>query len=437
MILTINIFIFICIAFYARKNLHCPLIKIRYINVDSYIDNLSWFCAFSLFTAPIFLSPIKEWKYVLWFMLVIWLVYSKQYNVNAFSHIKTYFPFVVYACFGVFLGEYWMRGGLTIIKYLLLSFYFIIGYSVPSPQLNYKKIFAYAELGTILALITASGMSARYIAPLYLFFINFFFTYGGISDFFSAISPICLGLFFSDKRYKHLIVYALCLLSSVYFVVRTGIGSFFVGLILFSVYRYKKQSPYIIAVVLCVFFSIIFFVPKVRNKMFTDDVISNNDNIKINTLFDSSNLRDNGRENVTSKALFYFQGRNKMLGAGTGALNTLLRRLSAERLTPAIAHNDYLVIYIDHGIIGCVLGGIFILSLLIDVMYSISCKAESKETKLLGQVAIASLGSCLFAMRFENIIAHVMSSIGISFILLGMFYRSLDDESKQPQRKIS
>ena len=427
-ILTISIFLWI--TFIVLRNIDKPIIAIEDNGIShTEIDNFTWFGTFSLFTAPLFLSDIKEAKYILWFFLVCWLILKKKYALYPLVYIKHFSFFFIWACIGVFIGGAWVRGSLTLVKYSLIAFYFLIGYHIPNPDKKLIYVFKYAEIGILLALVTVSGIVAKLgIWQLYLFFIHFFFSRGGISDYFSAVSPICLALFYTDeKKWYHFIVYILCLLSSIFFVIRTGIGSFFVGAVIFFFYRYRSKSPLILIPIIILFFATIFLIPTVRQKMFTNEIQETNTPLTIQSLFDSQNRRDNGRNDLIEMALIYFQNANKIIGAGTGALTTQLRVWNAEEKTAAIAHNDYLVIYIDHGILGCLLFFIFIVITFFNIFRHLASKSQYFEIQLLGQCAVASLGSCLFAMRFENIIAHVMSSIGISFLLLGMFYRAIDE----------
>ncbi len=404
--------------------------EVEHANTETWSRN-DWFAGFTMLTGALFLSAVCEVKYIWWFLLVAIFLFLGRYHIRTNLVSCALGLFILWAVIGLLWGGHWVRGFLIIIKYILILFFFLIGWHVNISRATVIKIFQYSAWGTLVAFCLASGVVAWIYYPLYQVATNFIFSFAGLSDYFSIVSPICLGLFFLTGERKYYVLWGALFVSSVMFVVRTGIGGFIAAAVAFFFMRYRLKSlPIILLLAAILLFSVV-YIPAVRDKMFIPEVVLQLESEGPGVyLFEDGNVRTSGRSHLKTIILEEYPIAGNWLGYGSGTVNQQLRVWAQLFGLAPIMHNDYLTILIDHGQVGLGFWCCLMVIIFVNIWSITGSKRYSPLTQLLGQVVAGSLAGALFAMGFDNVISHVMSSIGISFLLLGMFWRAKEqDES--------
>lgn len=423
--------LFICWkALGVRKLTNVP---VKVFGERTTVECFVWFAGFTLLTAPMFLYSASELKYICWIFIVSYLLFTKKYKFHGSVDEILLLIFIGIILLGIFIGGYWVRGSMMCMKYIILILFLIIGSNVNITYRNICFIFEYGMYGVILALIFASGMLQVTIPSVYWFTSGFFFGGAGISDCFSIFAPIALGMVKLTNNKKYYLIWSICILSDICFVVRTGIGGICVSSAVYWALQRETKKIFLLCLVVVTLALSFIYIPSIRDKMYSHEIQNRIESEGLGLyLLDRDNMMDSGRHSLIEnlRAFLPHKG-NNFWGYGSGATNTSLRYLNRLMGTAVIAHNDYKVIEIDNGIFGLVSWFIVLSVIIITHLRMYFSSMNIILTRELNAIAISSLAGAMFAMAFDNVLAHSMSSIGVSFLLLGLSYASFQNDIKQ------
>ena len=427
--LTTLLALYICIYAYSITQKEYCFVTLQ--KKQYHVDSRTLFAAFTLMTAPNFIFHACELKYLCWIALVSYLLLSKKYDFHVCDVTWWLSIVIIDVLIGVVWGGHWLRGSMMLVKYLILIFFFSIGFNIDIDNKKLTFIFQYALRGIVLALVFASGMTMLLVPPMYWVTNLFFFGQAGISDCFTVFVPICLSSALLLKNKKYVLIALLCLLSDICFVVRTGIGGWFIATAVYMGLRKQIKMLFLMLILLLLAILSFIYITPIRNKTYSQQIQERFASEGFGSyLFERENLMDSGRQGIHDAVLAHLPAEKGIFGYGSGTTNDTLRRLNKQYGIAAIMHNDYAVMLIDNGVVGISLWIGLLLSLYIRIIKVVFTKNNSELTRILGITAASSLAGATFAMHYDNVLAHSMSSIGIPFLLLGMFYRSMHNDRR-------
>lgn len=399
-------------------------------------DSVMRLVQFMFMTALIYLAAISETKYFLYVSIGLLVILHKRL---AFAlQAPTFFYlciFMLWAIWGTVMSPSPVSGFLMLIKYGVLLLCIILGFGVNASDQSIIRMFHNVMIAMLIYSLLGGGIAWVCYPGVYILIWNFILTYAGMADCFSAIIPIGLFLFFITRKPWYLVLCLLLFLSSVLEVVRTGIGGISIAIACYLVLRYRVKSFVLLSLFTILISGVILYVPIVRDKMFHPDIIQQLEDKGLGWyLFDHQSINDNGRESLK---IFVHDTLDKndehfWTGAGTGACRSVLKIAYQNHDSKIILlHNDHYVTLLDNGAIGVGLWILWILAFMVQVITYARSPAAREFTKNLGYCALSSLLAMNFAMFFDNVISHSLSSIGLSCLLIGMFLRQTMKEKKE------
>lgn len=337
---------------------------------------------------------------------------------------------------------------LSLIFYIVFLAWLIVGlFYTPSISYGVRVILKY--LYPFLITLTASAvvrdarvflkssLGARCVALvcLVISFIPFsgmllpsVFWYGTAQAIhYISMSMFSLALFFyMGYRRKNIVMAILFILPCLVWVFRTSIMGTAVGIMVFSLFRYKLRSLPIIGLIGTLSICSVFFIPAVKEKMFKSDEV---------TLTDFMNNRVN-MDDVNSNARFamweYFENRfyvgHELMGYGTGTCqqhfynNNLFGGLK-------IMHGDIVQMKCDNGMVAVIL---YYTAIAIMIMhaFSVFSRRHTAYVKVCAITAGASLAGVAVTMYSDNVVNYSMCTLAYPFGFYGMMLGLLKGERR-------
>jgi xanthosine utilization system XapX-like protein len=333
--------------------------------------------------------------------------------------------------------------------YVVFLVWLIVGFFY-TPSISYGMRVVLKYLYPLLIVLTASAvvrdarvflkssLGARCVAfaCLLIGFIPFsgilvpgVFWYGAARAIhYISMSMFSLALFFyMGHRRKDIVMAILFTLPCLVWGVRTSIMGTVVGLMVFSLFRYKfKALPVIVLIGIMGIFSV-FFIPAVKEKMFKNDDV---------TFTDFMNNRVN-MDDVNSNARFamweYFENRfyvgHELMGSGTGTCqqhfynNNLFGGLK-------VMHSDIVQMKCDNGMIAVILYYAAILMMIMHA-FAVFSRRHTMDVKICAITAGASLAGVAVTMYSDNVVNYSMCTLAYPFGFYGMMLGMLKGERKQ------
>lgn len=284
-------------------------------------------------------------------------------------------------------------------------------------------------------LFLAAGLWGRIIGligialamqPLFsFFFYNFFWDRAGYTTGLIPYVAFSLALVFHSKEKKQNILWAIAfILPCLIQVFRTDILGTGVAIAAFFLIKYKiKALPIVLATALLGLCAI-FYIPEVKNKMFfSPDKVTMEDWINGNV--DEDNIRTNYRgfawEDIQKKL-----DKPGIYGNGTGRVQTWHYTEAEDVRRGGQLHNDYLVLYLDNGILGLVL---FIGSYVAIFGHCLYVYNTNRDTYI--RIAAITAGSSVLGvaatMYTDNTVSYSMVTLAAAWgfygMMLGLKYR--------------
>lgn len=377
------------------------------------------FLLFSIATAMVFLGPFSLVKYVFWILILGILCFTRSFVLRIDGIVGCYLMFVLWAVFSMTYSSEQYQGLMLIIKYILPLLYLWLGYNAINTKEEFILFLKVALIVMIVYAFLIGGFAYKLYPPVYFVLLfkikQFFISYAALADFHSALIVVPIALYLIYKENKYLILTAIIFLSSLLFVVRTGLGGIALAISFFFFIIYRLKAVPYIAMCLIGLLCIFMFVPSVKEKMFIEGEQPSGAEIS----FDS--IQSNGREFIWETNLDKFYAPSPVIGSGLGESVAFTKDSFAVHLI----HSDYIQILCDMGFVGIVLFGLFFLSVIVKVFRNV-LRYNDDFVLISGAMAVGSCAAVFFSMAFDNVITYAQQCFVIPFIFIGIFNKSLD-----------
>ena len=389
-----------------------------------------YFIIFTVCTAPMFLAPYALFKYGLWLVVMLFLLFSGRMRLKLDTSMVIYMVFFLWLCFAMTYTSRAWQGTMMLAKYSLPLLFLYLGYSSLSSEKDLIIFLKVVNVAACIYCLIMGGVSWMLTPWLYNFLAGILATYAPFADFLSVvfIVPIILYWLTKDKKYIYCALWML--LSTVLQSVRTGIGAM-VLVFIFAVYlRYKQRSLPGIIFAGVIFLGIILYVPSVNQKFFGEDAgtVTGEDIIQGDAL-SLDNIEMSGRERMWESAKKNLYHGHELIGRGLGEAEYYCKFKYFDKQESKM-HNDYIVLMCDTGNIGIGLLVLFYVVVLIKVIAHVVLRKSDVLVRLTGIMALSSMAGIAFCMYFDNVVSNSMQSMIIPYIFLGFFLKALDIEGK-------
>lgn len=396
-----------------------------------------YFTIFTICTAPIFLGSLSLFKYALWFLLILLLIFNRVIRIRLEWMTLTYALFFAWLCITMTYTPVPRDGAMMLVKYALPMLFLWLGYSSLSNEKDVIVLLKVVNIVGCIWCLVMGGFAATFIPPLYNFIGNFCSVYAAFADFLVVIfiAPILLYWLTKDKKYIFCALWMI--LSTVLQSVRTGMG----GMLLVFAFaillkdRWKAVPGLLIAG--AVFVGTILFVPDVNKKFFGDKGGSVTAmEVATGEALAMDKIEMSGREYMweRTKEACYKEHENFGSGLGTSGYYIKYNDSELEGQVGGKLHNDYLELLCDTGNVGIALLILFYLTVILKVLGNVVLRRSSSLVKVTGIMALPSLAGIAFCMYFDNVVSNSMQSMVMPYIYLGFFLKALDIERRGVER---
>lgn len=415
------------IRLYMTQSVKMRTIDFPYKEGTKYVlsPNL-YFCIFTVCTSIAYLSPFSLLKYGIWFIVIILLLLSGRIRLNLHVVVIGYLLFLAWA----FVASIYSDAGIgyrlsSYIRYSLPIFYLWLGYNAIESKFS-LLIFSRVVLFTIFTYTFFIGGFGAIVLPFIYYSPvgnGVFLTYAGFADYLTSLFPLPFIMFYLTKRKRYLLIASAMVLSSILDVVRTGLGGLFISSVITIICLYRARSiPYLLSIVL-VTTSIVSLIPSVREKMFYESDKITFEDVSTGRNITSEDIRDNGRYELWEKVMNVLYKEKELIGSGTGRTSEWLWNYHLRINSPALLHNDYVLILCDMGLVGLILFILFALLFIYNCIYALLNSYHLLWVRVSAILALVSFSGILFAMGFDNVFGHSMTSLINPFIFMGFFLK--------------
>lgn len=393
-----------------------------------------YFVIFTVCTGPVFLSSLSLLKYGLWFLVLIFLLFSGKMRMRLETVLIMYGLFFLWLCYSMTYTMAQRDGYMMLVKYSFPWLFLILGYSAIS---NEKDLVVFLKVVNWVACVYCCfiGGQAFKLMPWFYFgpIARQFITYAGFADYLTSIFIVPIILYWLTQDKKYIFCALWMVLSTVLESVRTGMGGMLLVFISSLLLRYKVRALPGVFFAGAMFISAILFIPSVNEKFFGedgDDVTATD--IIYGDALSHDNINTSGRTATWEMIMDRFYKGHEMRGSGLGMASNYLKYLYKTTGSVALLHNDYVQIISDAGIIGVVLIILFYIAFLLKGINYVVLQNSSVLVKLTGIMAVSSMSGIAFSMYYDNVVSHSMSSLVMPFIYLGFFLKFIDlDENNK------
>lgn len=436
----VSLVIFLVLFFWIWRIYFTEKKKFRYIeyNKGEYylLSRNMYFAIFTVCTAPVFLDRLALLKYALWFALLLFLFFSNKIRMRVDSVVVSYLLFFIWLCFSATYSPTPRDAFMMLVKYALPLLFLYLGYSALS---NEKDLIIFLKSVNLIACVycfTMGGVSANYIAPLYIFSMGVFATYAPFADFLAVvfIVPIILYWLTKDRIYIYCALWML--LSTVLQSVRTGIGAMLLVFMFALLLRYKTKAIPGVLFAGVVFICIILFVPGVNEKFFGADAgtVTAADIVQGDAL-SMENIDTNGRNAIWEMILDRFYDGHEFRGSGLGVAIRFLKNQWMFEGGAGMIHNDYVQLLAETGFIGVGLLVLFYIVVIVVVTRNTVFRRSGYLVRLTGIMALSSMAGIAFCMYFDNVVSNSMQSLVIPYLYLGFYLKAVDLEHAEWEKQ--
>ena len=393
-----------------------------------------YFTILTVCTAPVYLQGISLFKYALWFLLILYLIFAGKIKMRLEVMTVAYLVFFLWLCYTMTYTTVPTDGMMMLIKYSLPMLFLWLGYSSLRSKTDLIVLLRVLNFVGCVWCLVIGGFAEKFIPPLYYFFTGICFTYAGFADFLVSIFIVPILLYWLTKDKKYIYCALWMILSVVLQSVRTGMGGMLLVFAFAILLKNKWRAVPGLLMAGAVFLGTILYVPSVKKKFFGSDAdtITATNMLRGETM-SMENMEMSGRKYVWESVMENLYKGNEEFGNGMGVAEYFSKNLLYEDGMAKI-HNDYLVLLCDAGIIGVILLSLFYLLVIFKVFYHVALRKSSFMVKLTGLMALPSMAGIAFCMYFDNVVSNSMQSMVMPYIYLGFFLKALDLEKKEERK---
>jgi len=386
------------------------------------------FLIFVVCTAPFFLGQFSLLKYGFYFFMSVYLLLLGKVKVKIDLIVWAYLLFYFWLVISVSYSSVKYDSMMLLIKYILPLLALWTGYSAIEGKYDLYYFSKSVAKSSIVYALTIGGVGAVFMSWLYFSpFGNMFLKYAGLADYFSSLFIVPFILYWITNRKVYLLIAVWMLLSTVLESVRTGLGGMALAGAFYAFFRYKMRSLVYILAVGVIFVGVILYVPSINEKFFGEKAgkIQASEIVQGDAL-SLDNIQTSGRQFLWELVMRKFYEPNPIVGAGLGTTTRFLKERAEQEHTVALLHSDYIQILCDNGVVGIVLLIFFYLCVIYKTFQYTYRTQGDIWVKMSGTLAVSSLAGVAFAMGFDNVVSHSMTSLINPFIFIGFFLKFID-----------
>lgn len=388
-----------------------------------------YFTIFTICTAPLYLLSFSLYRYALWFLLILALIFTRVIRIRWEWMTIMYALFFAWLCVTMTYTPVPMDGAMMLIKYSLPMLFLWLGYSSLSNEKDVIVLLKVVNIVGCVWCLVIGGFAATFIPPLYYFFTGICFTYAGFADFLTSIFivPILLYWLTRDRKYVYCVLWMV--LSTVLESVRTGMGGMLLVFAFAILLRDKWKAVPGLLLAGAVFVGTILFVPDVNKKFFGEEAgkVTATDIVQGGAM-SMDKIEMSGREYMWERVLENCYKGKELMGGGLGTSGRFVKSYGQETNGLVMMHNDYLQILCDSGKVGIALLILFYLTVILKVSANVTMRRSSSLIKVTGIMALPSMAGIAFSMYFDNVASNSIQSMVMPYIYLGFFLKALDIE---------
>ena len=389
-----------------------------------------YFTILTICTAPIFLGAFSLYKYALWFLLILALIFTRVIRIRWEWMTITYALFFAWLCVTMTYTPVPRDGAMMLIKYSLPMLFLWLGYSSLS---NEKDVIVLLKVVNIVGCVYCcfiGGQGCKLMPWLYYGVLaGPFSTYAGFADFLTSIFIVPILLYWLTREKKYIFCALWMILSTVLESVRTGMGGMLLVFAFAILLRDRWKAVPGLLLAGAMFVGTILFVPDVNKKFYGDKGGSVTAmEVATGEALDMDNIEMSGREYMWERVLENCYEDNETIGGGLGSSGRFVKNYGAETNGLEMMHNDYLQILCDSGKVGIALLILFYLTVILKVSSHVALRRSSNLVRVTGIMTLPSLAGIAFSMYFDNVVSNSMQSMVMPYIYLGFFLKALDIE---------
>lgn len=404
------------------KKVKHPLLKREILTFSG--PEMFWTLLFSTgllaFSAPAGLDLMALRLLTLEIFCLMCLSYAKGKPAFPFP-VVCYIIFMLWLVVGCFYSPAPAYGVRVILKYL----YPLVVCLAASAVVRRPEVMMKSALGARTVALVAWLITFTFVEHILFPGVFWYGTARAIN--YISICMFSLALYFyMGKERKNLIYAILFTLPCLLWVFRTSIMGTVVGLMVFSLFRYKIKALPVIALIAMLGIACVFYVPAVKEKMFKDDTVTLTDfmNGKVN----QDSIESNARFAMWEYSEDRFYKDKEVQGSGTGATqhhfynNFLFGGLK-------VMHSDMVQMKCDNGLVALWLYYSSVV-LMITHAFVVFCRQKNRWIKTCAITAGSAMAGVAVTMYSDNVVNYSMCTLSYPFGFYGMMLGLLKAKKK-------
>lgn len=351
---------------------------------------------------------------------IVGLLYVSNKPILGFAG-SAFIIFLIWAVIGLFYTSSLSFGVRTILKYIYPLLMMLFASAVVRDKEVFYKATIFARGLAIIVFIISFIPYAVSILPVFAYgtalAINFIFM--------MALSWAMY--FFLGKRRIDLLLSLAFLIPCFVWVFRTSIAGSGIALMVFFFFKYKLRSLPIVLFIIIAGVVAVFTIPSLREKMFRDKDVTLEEfqEGKLN----QDDVNDNARYMIWDNLKKHQYYGKEAIGSGTGSSQHYM--YNAPRKTFGgikVAHNEFLMILCDLGIIGLILYLLIFFFMIVHCFIVYNRKDYPVSIRLAAITSGGAIAGMIFTMYSDNTILYSMATLGYPFGFYGMMLGLLKTE---------
>lgn len=326
--------------------------------------------------------------------------------------LKIYIAYLLWMVIGLFYTPSVPYGFRVILKYLYPLLLCLFASAAVRDSEVFFKSSKWSRIVGVVSLIISFSFLERYVFPNVIWYgtaraINYI-----------SIMIFSLGMFyFSNVKSKNLFYSLLFLFPCFIWTFRTSIMGSIIAIMAFYFIKYRLKSLPIIFGMIILSIVAVFTIPSIRNKMFFDENITIEDFRE--GRIDENDINTNSRSFMWERLESHFYDDHKLIGSGTGCVQSYMYGKSGEFGNLTVPHSDFVQQKCDNGLIGLILYGAMIFFIFVDC-FRTYYRYSDPPLRLCAIVAGASIIGVYATFYSDNVVNYSMATLAMPFGFYGM-----------------
>lgn len=349
--------------------------------------------------------------FVLEALCVLGLIVSKNKPVFS-AAIWMYVIYLVWIIIGCFYSPSATYGIRVVLKYL----YPFLLCLFASAAVRDGEVFIKSGQGAVLVGVIYIVFS---FVPGLHYLVPGVFWYGAASAInLISLMVFCLTLFFfTDAKWKYLILTLAFLLPCFLWVLRTSIMGSIVALGAFFFIKYRIKSLPILLAIGIASISAVFTIPSLYNKMFAEGGHQATLEEFRRGEVTMEDVHSNGRDIIWATLDKTFFKGHEIAGSGTGSVQHFLYQGNIGQINAA--HGDFVQQRCDNGLVGIVLYALIALFIFLH-SFKVFHTTDDVALKICALTAGATMMGVYATLFSDNVVNYSMATLSMPFGFYGM-----------------